>query len=185
MFIVDKPGIFRISFLIGVVRIDLSFIVSFNNANFHSSHFTMAKHTSLDKINSLLLERSPHWACSEKCKQKKVVTENSVSTVCITTNYTQMLAKPECNGTVLGRYNYVCLYHFKNLFLFPKDYLWPRSIAMSKQFLPSLSVAIMSAPLSRSSLTTPSRPFFAANNKGANWKKWFWKGRKRKNSRST
>ena len=25
---------------------------------------------------------SPHWACSEKCKQKKLVTENSVSTVC-------------------------------------------------------------------------------------------------------
>ena len=26
---------------------------------------------------------SPHWACSEKCKQKKLVTENSVSTVCL------------------------------------------------------------------------------------------------------
>ena len=25
---------------------------------------------------------SPTWACSEKCKQKKFVTENSVSTVC-------------------------------------------------------------------------------------------------------
>ena len=25
---------------------------------------------------------SPHWACSEKCKQKKLVTENSISTVC-------------------------------------------------------------------------------------------------------
>ena len=24
---------------------------------------------------------SPHWACSEKCKQKKLVTENSVSAV--------------------------------------------------------------------------------------------------------
>ena len=24
---------------------------------------------------------SPHWACSEKCKQKKSVTENSVSAV--------------------------------------------------------------------------------------------------------
>ena len=25
---------------------------------------------------------SPHWACSEKCKQKNLVTEKSVSTVC-------------------------------------------------------------------------------------------------------
>ena len=25
---------------------------------------------------------SPHWACSEKCKQKKLVTDKSVSTVC-------------------------------------------------------------------------------------------------------
>ena len=24
----------------------------------------------------------PHWACSEKCKQKKLVNENSVSAVC-------------------------------------------------------------------------------------------------------
>ena len=26
---------------------------------------------------------SPHWASSEKCKQKKLVTEKSVSTVCL------------------------------------------------------------------------------------------------------
>ena len=29
---------------------------------------------------------SSHWACSEKCKQKKLVTENSISTVCIVAN---------------------------------------------------------------------------------------------------
>ena len=34
---------------------------------------------------------SPHWACSEKCKQKKLVTENSVSTVCVCLSHSLFL----------------------------------------------------------------------------------------------
>ena len=54
-------------------------------------HQSMNNPHILQEISTNILTKmsaitgSPHWACSEKCKQKKLVTENSISAVCIET----------------------------------------------------------------------------------------------------
>ena len=64
-----------VNVILGTKKVHLTYHQSKNNPHI------------LQEISTNILTKmsdttgSPHWACSEKCKQKKLVTENSVSAV--------------------------------------------------------------------------------------------------------